>query len=300
MLKIDEHYYFTNQKCGVSTIITDEKKMKRLFILTAIFTIKIAYLLGQCTDQVLNLNGTATVNGTQVTVTSSGFVASNSVYCGATFPYFVGYSYSSNSGGNGSYTFNFSPPISAATLNFSGVSRDLSNAEEVKLFVNGTHYQIPAVGSLNGCDALAILTPLGDIAACAGCSVSGWNGTTINGPINSITVIDTVLIGAPAGSIFSLFICNDVSTGLVENKITDNHQYYPNPFFIETTLQTSIILKDASLIIYNSFGQKVKQIKNISGQTVILHRDNLPSGMYIFHLTQDNITITIDKLVITD
>ena len=74
----------------------------------------------------------------------------------------------------------------------------------------------------------------------------------------------------------------------------------PNPFILETTLQTDKIFKDATLTVYNSFGQQVKQIKNISGQTITLYRDNLPFGLYFIRLTQDNQVITTDKLVITD
>ena len=74
----------------------------------------------------------------------------------------------------------------------------------------------------------------------------------------------------------------------------------PNPFSSLTTLQTDKIFRDATLTVYNSFGQQVKQIKNISGQTIALHRDNLSSGLYFIWLTEDNKVITTDKLVITD
>jgi|ERR1035437_6446744 PKD repeat protein len=75
---------------------------------------------------------------------------------------------------------------------------------------------------------------------------------------------------------------------------------YPNPFSSSTTLQSDIFFKDATLTIYNSYGQTVKQIKNISGQAVTLTRDNLPSGLYFIRLTQDNKILATDKLVITD
>lgn len=74
----------------------------------------------------------------------------------------------------------------------------------------------------------------------------------------------------------------------------------PNPFSSLTTLYTDKILKDAILIIYNAYGQQVKQIKNISGQTITLGRDNLPSGLYFIRLIQENKTFISDKLVITD
>ena len=77
-------------------------------------------------------------------------------------------------------------------------------------------------------------------------------------------------------------------------------EIYPNPFSSQTTLHTDKMFKDAILAVYNSFGLQVKQIKNISGQTITLHRVNLPSGLYFIRLTQDNKVITQDKLVITD
>lgn len=75
---------------------------------------------------------------------------------------------------------------------------------------------------------------------------------------------------------------------------------YPNPFSTQTVLQTDILFHNGTLTVYNCFGQTVKQIKNISGQTITLQRDNLPSGLYFIRLTQDNKTITADKLIITD
>ncbi len=274
--------------------------MKTLIILPIIFILELGTIWCQCTHQVLNLSGTTSVNGSLVTVTSAGIVDTNSQYCTATFPYFVGYDISSNMDGNGSYSFNFSPPISAATLNFSGLSNEFDDIEEIKLFVNGAHYQIPIAGTPNGCDSLAVLTPLGDIAACLGCPASGWNGTTIIGPIYSLTIQDTVISGSPSGAIFSLFICDIISEVVEVNDISSNHQLFPNPFFTEAILKTNKFLNEASLLLYNLSGEKVKQIENISGKTVSILRDNLPSGLYFLHLTENNKTIMIDRVIIGD
>lgn len=100
----------------------------------------------------------------------------------------------------------------------------------------------------------------------------------------------------------------DYSNGLTHCELTDISEYtlngnltiFPNPFSAQTTLHTDILLRNATLTVYNCFGQTVKQIKNISGQTVVLSRDNLTSGLYFIHLTEENRTLTIDKLVITD
>jgi hypothetical protein len=65
-------------------------------------------------------------------------------------------------------------------------------------------------------------------------------------------------------------------------------------------LQTDNLLSNATLTVVNCFGQTVKQINNIRGQTVVLSRDNLASGLYFVRLTEDHKFISADKLVITD
>jgi hypothetical protein len=74
---------------------------------------------------------------------------------------------------------------------------------------------------------------------------------------------------------------------------------YPNPFSGEATFQTSEILKDASVIVYNSHGA-VKEIENISGQTFTFERENLRSGLYWIKLVQGDKVLAIKKLVITN
>jgi hypothetical protein len=89
--------------------------------------------------------------------------------------------------------------------------------------------------------------------------------------------------------------------GIIENTSKNQYFIFPNPFSSQTTLYTNnLLIKNATLIVYNSLGQIVKQIRNICGQTITLHRDNLPSGLYFIRLIQDNKIITTHKLVITD
>ena len=74
----------------------------------------------------------------------------------------------------------------------------------------------------------------------------------------------------------------------------------PNPLTSQTVLQTDNPLHNATLTVYNCFGQAIKEIKNINGQSVVLARDNLPSGLYFIRLTENNITLAAEKLLITD
>ena len=88
-------------------------------------------------------------------------------------------------------------------------------------------------------------------------------------------------------------------TGVDELSLENDVIIFPNPFSTQTILHSDILLNNATLTVYNSFGQTVKQLKNISGQTVVLSRDNLASGLYFIRLTEGNKMYT-DKLVITD
>jgi len=75
---------------------------------------------------------------------------------------------------------------------------------------------------------------------------------------------------------------------------------YPNPFSSLTTIQANVPLNNTTLTIVNSFGQTVTQIKNINEQTITLHSDNLPCGLYFVRLSEDNQVFATKKLIITD
>jgi hypothetical protein len=74
----------------------------------------------------------------------------------------------------------------------------------------------------------------------------------------------------------------------------------PNPFISSTTIQMAKNLDNATLTMCNSLGQMVKQVKNISGQTISLYRDNLPTGTYFVRLTAENSIVSVVKVIITD
>ena len=120
-------------------------------------------------------------------------------------------------------------------------------------------------------------------------SVSGQFNATMTITSDSgcqATVVNSVTVNA----------CTGVPD-ITEHKIIN---VYPNPFFSQTTLLTCTPFKEATLTVYNSFGEMVKQIDNLSGQTTIFHRDNLPRGLYFIRITQGNKTFATDKLVIAD
>ena len=86
------------------------------------------------------------------------------------------------------------------------------------------------------------------------------------------------------------------------NEYSEKKHYsiFPNPFVTSTTIRTIENLVNANLIIYNSSGQIVKELKNLSGQTVFLSRDNLSSGLYYIKLTEENKLVALEKILITN
>ncbi|MFT6443042.1 MAG: hypothetical protein ACJASQ_002051 [Crocinitomicaceae bacterium] len=75
-------------------------------------------------------------------------------------------------------------------------------------------------------------------------------------------------------------------------------EVYPNPFSNETVFHTSENLKNASLIVYNSNSEIVKELANIAGHSFTLNCKNLNRGVYFTSLSQNGVIISTDKLVI--
>ena len=75
---------------------------------------------------------------------------------------------------------------------------------------------------------------------------------------------------------------------------------YPNPFSEEAVLRSGTPFNNAILTIYNLEGQIVKEITNVSGQSITFHRGNLASGMYCIRLEEKNKISSAYKLIIVD
>jgi hypothetical protein len=85
-----------------------------------------------------------------------------------------------------------------------------------------------------------------------------------------------------------------------ENSADINISLIPNPFSLQTTIRTEYHLKNSTLIVYNSFGQKAWQIDNISGQSVTVLRNGLPPGLYFLQLSEKGKLLATKKIIITD
>jgi len=96
--------------------------------------------------------------------------------------------------------------------------------------------------------------------------------------------------------------CNPVTVqcpvGVADLLDEQSISIYPNPFSSSTTLHSDNDLTNATLTVYNCFGQQVKSLV-ISHSPLVIERGNLASGLYFIRLTEEN-KIYTGKLVITD
>lgn len=83
-----------------------------------------------------------------------------------------------------------------------------------------------------------------------------------------------------------------------QNLVSQKFKIFPNPFSIETTLTTETFIADCSLVIFNSIGQKVKEIKNINTNEITLSRGNLVNGLYFITLKQNEKILETKKVII--
>ena len=201
----------------------------------------------------------------------------------------IAYGISTDAGGNVLLTGDFySPSISFGTTTLTSAGPGVSDVFVVKYDANGNVLWAKSAGGIS--------TDIG-----YGISTDASGNVLVTGYFNSpsISFGTTTLTNSGGADVFVVKL-GSVTTGVEENALENTISVYPNPFSTQTTLQTDILLKNATLTVYNLYGQTAKQIKNISGQTVSLSRDNLPSGLYYLRLTQDNRVIKVDKFVITD
>ena len=124
----------------------------------------------------------------------------------------------------------------------------------------------------------------------------GWARLDLLATSTSFTIKDYAYESSPNACIHS----GQTILGINENSNKNIFSVFPNPFISSTTIQTIGNLKNATLTIYNSYGQILKHVKNISGQAISLSRDNLPNGLYFYRLTEENQIIAVEKLIITD
>jgi hypothetical protein len=73
---------------------------------------------------------------------------------------------------------------------------------------------------------------------------------------------------------------------------------FPNPFTTQSTLSFTHDLHNATLHIYNMYGQVVQQLSQINGKEIVIERKELANGIYIYAVEENNQRIATGKAVI--
>jgi hypothetical protein len=92
-------------------------------------------------------------------------------------------------------------------------------------------------------------------------------------------------------------ICNN--TGLAKKDLSPDISIFPNPFANDATITTSQSFNNLTLCIYNSLGQKVWQMCNVSEKEIKLQTSNWPSGFYLLRVTKNNYLIDNVRFIIS-
>jgi hypothetical protein len=89
----------------------------------------------------------------------------------------------------------------------------------------------------------------------------------------------------------------DTIVNLEEQSINDLH-IYPNPFTYYTTIKFSGAFQIRKIDIVDIFGRIVRTIDNIHSNSVTIHRENLPGGIYFIRIHSDETDETYVRRVI--
>jgi hypothetical protein len=124
----------------------------------------------------------------------------------------------------------------------------------------------------------------------------GWTRLDVEPGSTSFTVKDYAYQSSPNTCIEA----GQIILGIDDITAQNVFSVFPNPFISSTTIETIGNHTNATLTIYDVFGQTVRQIDNLSGETVIFPRENLLSGFYFISLEEDMKIIQVEKLMIID
>lgn len=190
--------------------------------------------------------------------------------------YDAGCSIASNTGGKIFVTGNFlSLQLILGTDTLS--SNGSHDSFVLQYDTSGNLEWVRSFGSISWDNAYDIATdPDGNIF------ITGW----FNSP--TLTFGSTVLTSNGNDDIFIAKLSN--TTGIEDTFFSNDNiiNIFPNPFSRSATIQANTLLNNATLFFYNVQGQIVKQINNMSGQSITIHRDQLPAGVYFVRIIDDN------------
>jgi hypothetical protein len=93
--------------------------------------------------------------------------------------------------------------------------------------------------------------------------------------------------------------CPPPITTSIQSSIIDNQfNIFPNPFTTTSTLSFATSIRNATLTIYNIYGQIMQRQDGISGKEITIDRKNLEAGIYVYEVTQGGRRVCAGKAVV--
>lgn len=127
------------------------------------------------------------------------------------------------------------------------------------------------------------------------------SGSTGSEPWGDLLINRTSMFGLTsnggANNYGVIFKYDVTTTVLTENNSKNDFKISPNPFTLKTTIGLSKEYSNATLKIVDILGKEFKRI-NFSGNSVILEREELKSGMYFIQIISENELISTNKIII--
>ena len=132
-----------------------------------------------------------------------------------------------------------------------------------------------------------------------------WNeandGLPLNTGITSVAINGTMLFAASNnGQIWKRPLSEFTSSSSVEIEKSISIALSPNPLTSHTYLNIDLKQKiqNAELEIFDLYGRMVIKVENINSNRILVERNGLPSGMYMFRFRNENGAIAHGKLII--
>lgn len=128
------------------------------------------------------------------------------------------------------------------------------------------------------------------------------NNPFINNPLaspDSTTTFTVLIVSDSCITKEEMTVYVDYNIKVAEQQKEEMLTIYPNPFSERTTIYYDEHFHNSVFKLYNSVGQIVDIQNNINNNEIIVERNNLPVGIYLFQLINQNNILT-GKIVVSD
>jgi len=86
----------------------------------------------------------------------------------------------------------------------------------------------------------------------------------------------------------TMYYWSQLTTSVTNNTTDQNYNVYPNPFTDYATIELSDVVQTQRVELIDIHGRVVRSIDNVIGNTVTIHRESLPSGIYFIRVYTDD------------